>query len=156
MINEDKVREDWKRLDEDGIAEVLRLLKGHEESIQEYLADYVAALCSVDKRAMMTDTSRIDIIHARWLFWYAYRYMSGETFPKIGEISERYGRTFPDTTVSGGVNKMGGLINCITIWSKRWNILKRIIKLRGKSEDPDTVKVVVTTPKNVEVELKRQ
>lgn len=156
MINEEKVREDWKRLDEENVAEVLRLLKGHEESIQEYLADYVASLCGVDKHAMMTEMHRIDLLQARWLFWYAYRYMTGETFPKIGEISGRYGRTFPDTTVSGCVNKMGGLINCITIWSKRWNILKRIIKLRGKDDDTDKVKVVVTTPKNVEVELKRQ
>ena len=133
MINEEKIKEDWTRLDNDTVEEVKRLLKGHEQNIQEYLIDFIASLCDVDKNEMMTSTSKAKYVHARWLLWYTLRYM-GESFSKIAQITGRYGRSYVDNGIANSVTKMGGMIVCITVWSKRWDVIKRVLDLRKETD----------------------
>jgi hypothetical protein len=141
------------------IDEVCRLLRLHETNIQEYMVDCVASICDVDKLDMMTNVSNLNTIHSRWLFWYAYRYMTNEPFIRISNITLRYGKKFTEQSIANCVNKMGNMIASETIWTKRWAIIRRIIKLRdktAKSDLQDVIKVVVHHPKNVEIKLKEE
>lgn len=156
--DEEKIRHDWELLDNADVDEVCHLLRLHEQRIQDYLVDCVAAICDVDKFDMMTNTSKLNTIHARWLFWYAYRYMTNESFVHIAEVTLRYGKKFTEQSISNSVNKMGNMVAQETIWTKRWIIIKRIIKLRDQNDNNgnfDAMKqVVITHPKDVEVKLK--
>lgn len=159
MDSDAKIIDDWNKLDNADIDEICSLLRLHEHRIQDYLVDCVAATCGVDKNDMMTNVSDINTIHSRWLFWYAYRYMTKESFVRISKITQRYGRKFTEQSISNSVNKMGNMIANETIWTKRWVIIRRIIKLRdetAKNDLQDVVKVVVHHPKNVEIKLKEE
>lgn len=156
--SDETIKQEWSELDNADIEQICELLKTHECRIQDYLVDCVASLCNVDKCDMMTNVSTLNILHSRWLFWYAYRYMTNEPFVRIKEITQRYGRTFTEQSISNSVNKMGTMIASETIWTKRWVIIRRIIKLRDETnkdnESQKTISVVVHHPKNVEVKLK--
>lgn len=159
MDSEEKIKSDWNLLDNADIDEVCSLLRLHEQRIQDYLIDCVAATCNVDKLDMMTNVSNLTLIHSRWLFWYAYRYMTNEPFVRISDVTLRYGKKFTEQSISNSVNKMGNMIANETIWTKRWLIIKRIIRLRNetaKNNLQETIKVVVHHPKNVEIKLKEE
>lgn len=156
MANDEKIKHDWNLLDNADIDEICHLLRLHEHRIQDYLVDIVSATCDVDKFEMMKDTGHLNNIHARWLFWYAYRYMTNDPFVKIATLTERYGKRFTEQSISNSVNKMGNMITQETIWTKRWTIIRRIIKLRDESKAKDEnqiIKVTVVHPKGVDVKL---
>lgn len=159
MDSDEKIIDDWNALDNADIDEICSLLRLHEHRIQDYLVDFVAATCDVDKSDMMTNVSELSIIHSRWLFWYAYRYMTNEPFIRISNVTARYGKKFTEQSIANCVNKMGNMIANETIWTKRWVIIRHIIKLRdkaAKNDLQDVIKVVVHHPKNVEVKLKEE
>ncbi len=156
MGKDEKIIQDWEMIDNAYIDEVCRLLRLHETNIQEYMVDCVASICDVDKLDMMTNVSNLNTIHSRWLFWYAYRYMTKDSFSHISHITLRYGKKFTEQSVSSSVNKMGNMIDNDTIWAKRWAIIKRIIKLRDStlSDENQNAVVIVQYPKNVEIKLR--
>ena len=158
MGKDEKIIQDWEMIDNAYIDEVCRLLRLHETNIQEYMVDCVASICDVDKLDMMTNVSNLNTIHSRWLFWYAYRYMTKDSFSHISHITLRYGKKFTEQSVSSSVNKMGNMIDNDTIWAKRWAIIKRIIKLRDStlSDENQNAVVIVQYPKNVEIKLKEK
>lgn len=123
-----------------------------------YLADFIAALCDVEKERMFSDCKDLDVAQARGLFFYAYRYMTNETYKKIGELSKDvYGKVFTKMGVAESVNKMYELIEQQPIWRKRWTIVKRIIKQTNtlvEDEAQEPIKIII--PKNANVELKRE
>ena len=158
MGKDEKIIQDWEMIDNAYIDEVCRLLRLHETNIQEYMVDCVASICDVDKLDMMTNVSNLNTIHSRWLFWYAYRYMTKDSFSHISHITLRYGKKFTEQSVSSSVNKMGNMIDNDTIWAKRWAIIKRIIKLRDStlSDENQNSVVIVQYPKNVEIKLRKK
>ena len=132
-------------------------LLNYEGRIRSYLADFVASLCSVDKEKMFSSCNDLDVAQARWLFFYAYRYMTNETYEKIGKLSgELYGKTFTKVGVASSVNKMYALIEQQPIWRKRWTIIKRIIKLQNEMVFEPQVPITITIPNNVELKIKKE
>ena len=123
-----------------------------------YLAEFVASLCSVETERMFSSSNDLDVAQARWLFWYAYRYMTNETYEKIGKLSmPLYGKTFTKVGVASSVNKMYTLIEQKPIWRKRWTIIKRIIKQCENVIDDETQKPIkIIVPKDANIELKRE
>ena len=124
-------------------------LLNYEGRVRNYLADFVASLCNVEKEKMFSENNSLDVAQARWLFWYAYRYMTGETYEKI--------ETFTKVGVASSVNKMSVMIEQQPIWKKRWTIVKRIIRITNSLIDENTeepIKIII--PKNANVELKRE
>jgi len=154
--NNEQARDDWQQLDNHDIEEICNMLCTHEIRIQDYLIYCVASLCNTDAKEMMTSVSRVSTIHARWLFWYAYRYMTHEPFVRISEITYRYGRLFTEQSISNSVNKMGNMITRETTWENRWRIIKRIIKAREENMQPPSVPITITIPKNVELTIKKE
>lgn len=155
MKSENETIEDWRRIDNQYVKDLCAIINKQEIDVQDYLADIVSSLCDIDTTEMMTKEDRLHCNHARWLYWYAYRYMTNDTFEHIEQITKRYGRRYSLQGISAAVNKMSNLIASNTIWTKRWIIIKRIIKLRDESlEDYITTsrhdwrnKIVITVPK---------
>ena len=106
---------------------------------------------------MFSNCNDLDVAQARWLFWYAYRYMTNETYEKISKLSESmYKRKFTKTCVASSVNKMYSLIEQQPIWRKRWTIVKRIIKLQNEMVFEPQIPITITIPKNVELTIKKE
>jgi len=123
------------------------VLKQYNAKTTKYLADFVASLCDVDRDKMFTECNNIDVVQARGLYWYARRYMTGDTYEKIGKTPND-GKTFTKVGVATSVNKMAHLIESQHIWKKRWSIIKRIVKTKQQDSGVDTT-IVIQVPKSL-------
>lgn len=165
---EQEENEAKKRLQEmadSNIEQVCELLHSRERDVQEYLAHFVASLCDVDYETMVgnkaCDTKTYYIAQCRYLFWYAYRYMTNEPYEKMAERLGKLGRKFSATGIISGVNKMAQMTEKDSIWKNRWLTLKRLIRMYNDTttttipqfEEPSVVRMVVYKPSNVTVEV---
>ena len=157
--NDVAIQEQWDVLDNYNLEKALHFLRHCEMDVQEFLADSVAVLCDVDKSLMLSDCNTIHVAQARWLYWYAYRYMTSETYEKIVANTERLcGKRFTKQGVASSVNKMSLLIESQPIWKKRWTISRRIIKLRDGNEEEGEKNstIVIHVPKGLKDRLNIQ
>lgn len=145
---DEEIAQDWKVIDNGKIEKICTILQGHENDIQEYLMICVASLCNVDVKQMMTSFGTVQFVYARWLYWYAYKYMTGATNKHISEVSAKYGRVWTKQCIGKGMNKMLYLIINDDVWAKRWDTIKRIIKLRSKDEVE-----TITVPKDEKITI---
>lgn len=159
--NEEEIVRDWREIHDEHAKQICDILHDHELKVQDYLAHMVAAQCDVTTQDMMTKDDRLHFSHARWLFWYAYRYMTNDTYEHIAQISERFGRKFTQQGISASVNKMSSLIAAETVWTKRWILVKKVIKARDRALEidfsaacrlPDD-KISLNIPKNLRDKL---
>lgn len=156
-MTEEEIKQELEENERMTMKCVCDTLLNYEGNIRTYLADFVASLCNVDRDVMFSESNSLDVAQARWLFWYAYRYMTNETYEKIGKLSgELYGKTFTKVGVAVSVNKMYTLIEQQPIWRKRWTIIKRIIKLQNEMVFEPQVPITITIPKNVELTIKKE
>ena len=126
-------------------------------NIHKCLAELIASLCMMDVETMMSDDTSPDVAQARYLLWYAQRYVTDYTYEKIGKISgDMFGRTYTRFRVSRGVNSMHMLIEQKPVWNKRWNILKTAIKEYNAMICEPPVPITITIPKNVELTIKKE
>ena len=93
------------------------------------------------------ECNNIDVVQARGLYWYARRYMTGDTYEKIGKTPTD-GKTFTKVGVATSVNKIAHLIESQPIWKKRWSIIKRIVKTKQQDSGVDTT-IVIQVPKSL-------
>lgn len=157
-MTEDEVVQELKDNEKQMVDSICSVLSAYEGNIRLYLSKFVAALCDVEIERMFSNDNHLDVAQARWLFWYAYRYMTGETYEKIGRLSEPiYNKSFTKVGVAASVNKMYTLIEQQPIWRKRWTIIKRVIKQSENFIDESATKPIrITIPKDANVELKRE
>ena len=157
-MTEEEIKQNLEENERTTMNCVCDTLSAYGGRIRIYLADFIAALCNVEKERMFSDCKDLDVAQARGLFFYAYRYMTGETYRKIGELSKDvYGKAFTKVGVAESVNKTYTLIEQQPIWRKRWTIVKRIIKQTNtlvEDEAKEPIKIII--PKNANVELKRE
>lgn len=162
MIKSDEqIKSDWERLENDNIEKACEYLRRYEGDIEDYVAEIVASLCNVDVDKMLSDTSVAYLAQARWLYWYALRYMTNETYDKIAERTmSKTPYRFTPNGIGQSINKMSAMIVNEPIWTKRWIILKRIIKLRDtvvkEKIETETVTMKIIAPKGVKLELKNE
>ena len=162
MIKSDEqIKSDWERLENDNIEKACEYLRRYECDIEDYVAEIVASLCNVDVDKMLSDTSVAYLAQARWLYWYALRYMTNETYDKIAERTmSKTPYRFTPNGIGQSINKMSAMIVNEPIWTKRWIILKRIIKLRDtvvkEKSEMETVTMKIIAPKGVKLELKNE
>ena len=158
MKTDAEVISDIQRIEADTIDKVCSLLRDYHSQTKDYIADITASLCGISKDDMLTDTRHIDVIRARWLYWYAYRYMFDVSYESIAKQSSN--RLFTTPCVGQAIAKMSLLVDTNTIWNKRWTILKSIIKImlngtdNAHEQQPTTITLKV--PKNINVELKKE
>ena len=161
MKNDEQIKNDWQRLETENIEKACDLLRQHESRIEDYMADIVASLCNVDCAAMLTNSSVAYLAQARWLYWYAIRYMTNETYDKIAmRTTAKSGCKFTPNGIGQSINKMALLVAQEPIWVKRWTIIKHIIKLRDmvvkEKSEMETVTMKIIAPKGVKVELENE
>ena len=150
MVKSDEaIKSEWQQMD--SVEHILDVIRNHEYDIRRYLADTVAALCDVDVETMLTDCDKIYISQARSLYWYAYRYMTNESYEKIVDATARiYGKRFTIGGIANAVTKMSSLIESEPLWKKRWTIIKRIIKLRDtNTEEREDNTIVIQVPRDI-------
>lgn len=132
-------------------------IRNGQINVAKYLAEFIASLCLIDRDMMFSRTSEHDAVQARGLFFYAYRYMTGDTYEHIGRISKDvFGTAFTATGVVTRVNSMYELIEQQPIWRKRWTIVKRIIKSQNEMVAEPPIPITIKVPKNVEITIKRE
>ena len=146
----------------DDVEHVINMFRENEIDMMQYLADTVASLCNIDKSDMLGKTARPHIANARWLYWYAYRYMTGETYEKIAEMTNKIATGhFTASTICSACNRMDELKTAEPIWQKRWNTIKRVVRLRdAQYHDRNDNVITITVPKEmkdfVRVEIKER
>lgn len=158
MLNEEKIRNDLNTIDCNTVQQVCDLLKAYNQETLMYLADFVASLCDVTKEELLSDTKKLKNSHARWLYWYAYRYMTNESYETIANKTQEK-RKFTDSCVGICVFKMSMMIAQEPIWRKRWIVLKRVVKAilednnMEHAQQPPTFVLKVIPPKGIDVKL---
>lgn len=157
MKSEDEIKKDWQQIDnEDDLRTVAELLEKNASASHLYLANIIASICSISVDEMMDTDCNQQECHARWLFWYAYRYMTDDTFEHISKITLRqWGVRYCPSCISNAVIKMTQMTDRDKMWGRRWLTVKRIIKLRdgGDSITLDTSKKITIT---IPIELKNR
>lgn len=161
MKSDEEIKKDWARLENDNIRMACEYLSRHESDIEDYVAEIVASLCNIDVEKMLSDTSVAYIAQPRWLYWYAIRYMTNETYEKIAQRTfDKCGTNFTPNGIGQSINKMATLISQEPMWTKRWTIIKHIIKLRDVNVQEfvpqETITMCVRPPKGIKVVLKTE
>lgn len=155
----ENVTNDISKIEVETIHKACELLSSYNVRIGEYLGHYVSSLCDVDYHDLMYDTKHLNVAKARWLFWYAYRHMTNDSFDSISKMTSRY-RKFATSCVGCSCAKMARMIDFEPVWAKRWDILKRIIKTilntNTQHQGQNNIIIKVVHPKNVKVELKQE
>jgi len=149
MNNEKQIQAKWERIDNENIGQALDMLKKHNKDVKDFLADCVASVCGVSTDDMMSNSNVLHIAHARWLYWYAYRYMTNETFDKISQQTKTETKKFVGRAIQHGATKMSMMIDGEPLWTKRWNTIKRIIKLRDKEDKKLDNNIIIQVPKDI-------
>lgn len=158
MKTNEQISRDWQNIDNSGLETICNILRKREYNVQDYLANIVAALCDVNIDEMFSNTNVSRLTHARWLFWYAYRYKTAFSYEAIAKNTERYGHPYDLRTIQNAVNKMSSMIDASNEWSHRWEVIKRIIKLsqtapRADEEELKDATIVISIPKELKNKL---
>ena len=155
----DEIKSRWTEIDTRHIERACEHLRAFEGDVRCYIADFVAALCGVDKQEMFSASDVVYLAHARWLYWYTCRYATNESYDKIARHASGNDHVFVQRTIQSGVNKMAMMIEREQLWNKRWLAIRRLLRLR----DDDTAKeknntIVINVPKelmkDVKIEIK--
>ena len=143
------IASDWRNLE--SVEDILEAVRRHEIDIITYLADTVASLCNIDRKDMLKPTYEAHFAQPRWMFWYAYRYMTHETLEKVADMTEQCGGyRFTPNGIGQSVNKMAQMISSEPMWTKRWTIVKRIIKIRESvTEKKQEGTITIIVPKEL-------
>lgn len=159
MTNDNQLQADIQEIDNETIERVCSILRSYNKKTSAYLANIVAAICDVDSQEMLIDTKHLYNSHARWFYWYAYRYMTNESYDSIARKHECF-RKFTESCVGICISKISMMIDQESIWKKRWVLVKRVIKAILHNNDNQEcinydkeVVVKVVPPKGVNIKF---
>lgn len=152
-MSDEELKEQWDSIENSNITKACEYLRGYEQEIGEHLARFVASLCDISVEEMLSDRKNNYFSQARWLYWYALRYMTDDTYEKIAIRTIYNGKKFTLRAVAKGIEKMGEMIDNDGIWRKRWVILKRIIKMHNSNDSDNTITILITKPSGVKVNV---
>lgn len=129
-------------------------LRNYNGDIRDCLLDVVASLCNVTKENILYDTHYVSS-NARKFYWYVYRQLTGECFTTMSERTKGALFSAPNTIGKACVN-MEMIISQNNVWTRRWEIMRRIINEVGKARINDDIVLKVTAPIGVKVEIKQE
>lgn len=158
MKSDNDIAQDLKDIDQQTVDVVCDILRQYSTKTSVYLANMVASVCDVDVDEMLTDTKHLQNSHARWFFWFAYRYMTNENYDSIARKTGTK-RTFTVGSIGYCISKMSMMVESEPIWVKRWTIIKRVIKaiLDNGGDNigarQETLTFKVQPPKGIDVKL---
>lgn len=127
---EEVIRQEWHDAQGEYLAEMRRVLQKNDISPIIYLANSAAGVCGVDYEDFTGKKSgKGSVRQSRWLFWYAYRMMTNETYIKIAEVSRQVGIEFSLDGIRKAVEQMRRLIETESVWKRRWHEMSKVIKI---------------------------
>jgi len=142
--NDDEIREDLAKI-EKKIENAIDSLGEYDNDIVQYIAEIVSSVCNVDIQRMLSNDRMLPVVHARWLYWYAYRSLTKHTYGRISEdTSQRCTKKYTEAGVGIGINKMSAMIDQDPVWRKRWGVVKRVVKLINEEEEGETFNSTIT------------
>lgn len=145
---DEEIRNDWKYLDEHNVELACQYLRSHETDILKYIADIVSSLCNIDKSAILCMKNKeLKYVHARWLLWYVYRYMTAESYK--GMAVNSMWSTADASAIQYGVTKMSDMIEREALWNRRWNIIKKILDIRNDNMEKIDNTIVIVVPRDI-------
>lgn len=154
---EEQLKNKFKENEDNAILGICKILANYECNICEHIADLVSYSCNVKKERMFSDDRSWDSAQARGLFFYAYKYITNNTYDQISRMTnDVYGRKFTRECIRTSVIKMSELIEKQTIWNKRWSMLKAIIKSQMEYTKEPQVEITIKVPKNVIATIKQE
>lgn len=156
MKKEKDYRKEWVNLQECSFKEIELVLRNYDYDSQNMLASFVASICDVDVADMLSASDNAYVSQVRWLYWYALRYMTQDSYQRISERTMLGGCKFTKDGIRKGCEKMNVLIETDDAWLKRWIVIKRMIKFKREplsyqesdnaNPMPKKYKVMVTMP----------
>lgn len=162
MKNEREIGKDFKLLEEKTFESICHAIEGYNGTLRNHLVCIVSRLCNVPQEDIFSNTKNLDVVRARWLFWYAYRYMTDATYDSMATQSLQT-RKFTRVAINQGVSKMAMMISDTgSVWAKRWSMIKRIIHmaLQNSNEEDKTLEknivLKITTPKGVKIDVQSE
>ena len=142
---------DWGALQEDVSKAIGELMDKVQVEPRRYLAEVVSKLCEVPLSDLMGVKNQLHIAQARWLYWNALRVMTKDTFKNIARYTEYNGIKFTPDSIRKGCDRISDEIRRDLTWRTRWQVLKSVINKHGGEQE---IKVVVTAPRGVKVEVR--
>ena len=139
---------------EDSLQKKLMDFVGYKDTEEpNYLLKIVAFVCDVNESDVMSNEKTGNYIsQVRWLYWYAYRYLTGEPYGRISELATKAGCKYTKDGVRKGVNKIGYIIHGSDVWQRRWNVIRNAIKKikqENQIAERESYDIVVTIPKEL-------
>lgn len=170
MKNENEIRKGWLNLEDKTFKEIETILHNYDYNSQTMLAHFVANICNVDYTDLFVDSKEQYKTHARWLYWFAMRFMTGETYDRISNRTYFDGNKFTSQNVGIGISKMTKMVGMEQSWRNKWKVIKHFIKLREDPHSyhindfsnpmPTKYKLSLNVPKgmknNLEIEIKEE
>ncbi len=158
MISDKEIKETIERMDKGVWQDIDMMLRKHDFNMTAMLSHFVASICDVDVADIFSVNNKAYCTQARWMFWYAYRYMTRETYERIAERTAFDGHKFHTQAIVHGINSFAKLIDYDTAWAHKWHIIKHIIKIKNDAQvvQEEKTQISITVPKNVEVKIKKQ
>ena len=120
------------------------------ESYATQLVELVSDVCDVSVEEIFEEERKAHCVHARWMYWYALRYVTGESYEIISRVKCFSVRKFTANAVGSGVRGVGAMMAREPLWHKRWAILKQAIS--DNISDVDIVSdntIVISVPKGM-------
>jgi len=90
------------------------------ESYASQLVELVSEVCDVSIEEIFAEEKRVHCVHARWLYWYALRYITGESYEIISRPRYFCTRKYTSNAVGVGVKNIGEMMAREPLWHKRW------------------------------------
>lgn len=141
------------------IHDICEMIRHCDFNINDYIAHFIAAICDIEYEDLIGEDKRYFTSQCRWLYWYAYRYMTNEPYANIAKRMKDLGREYTTSAIIIGVNRMARLIEDDSTWHKRWVLTKRIIKehqelnLSENDNNGNVVNIVIQKPKDTFVKV---
>lgn len=141
-------------------------LKNEYYDANNKLRVFVANLCGIDSADILSVTDAPHIFQARWLYWYAMRYMTHDTYDRLSEITKIDGHRFGLRCIAKGVAQINELIESDSTWRIRWKKVKDFIKEMQRDDERENElltqkhKIVINVPyeikNNIEIEIRTE
>ena len=170
MKDNETIRQECGELNMKTSNEIEAVLRKYDYNTMTMLLSFVASICDVNAADLLTSSANIYMSQCRALFWYAYRYITQETYDRISKKTAFEGCAFSPDAVRKACEKIAELINSDMQWKGRWINVKRFIRLKEEMDEslnPDNSdpfsqkhKLTLYVPKEIrdkiEIEIKER
>lgn len=114
------------------------------------LVELVSEACGISAEEIFARGNNLQCVHARWFYWYALRYITGESYEAISKSPLPNSHKYAGACVGFGIKRIGEMMAQEPLWHKRWAMLKQAIKENiPNAEIIEDNTIVISIPKGM-------